>query len=266
MKIQAIKTKAEAEGKAFRLTVVGKIASTTDNAKIPGFCNISIADDTAQMPAAIWLNEGDYIPNVGDNIKLTGAYIEKNNYTGFWTLKVSRPERGGKIEIAGSGSDLTPVTTAKPIASTNTQYSKDLPPPERWKKYNVNADQCEKCGFYKTWDFKVKNEKTGSMMPGHVYRNGYPVGDGSCPYYNRGNIPVCEAKDNGPEPPVQQSTPAPAPTAVVSTIPTLSFGDELDLAKMIGSHLETMQQAIMVQLKENLKGIQLILKKLDGNE
>ncbi|MHA1999232.1 MAG: hypothetical protein ACTSU9_14030 [Promethearchaeota archaeon] len=52
------------------------------------------------------------------------------------------------------------------------------------RKYNVNAGQCDKCGFYKTWEYRFKNPKTGKMMPGHVTEEGFKINDGSCPYWS----------------------------------------------------------------------------------
>lgn len=54
---------------------------------------------------------------------------------------------------------------------------------DRTRKYAVNAGQCDKCKFFKTWAFKITNPKTGKQMPGHVTEEGYKIGDGSCPYW-----------------------------------------------------------------------------------
>nr|MDO8109380.1 hypothetical protein [Candidatus Sigynarchaeota archaeon] len=54
---------------------------------------------------------------------------------------------------------------------------------DRSRKYTVNGGQCERCGFFKTWEFRVQNAKTGKMMPGHVTEDGFKVGDGNCPYW-----------------------------------------------------------------------------------
>lgn len=49
------------------------------------------------------------------------------------------------------------------------------------RKYQVNAGFCEKCGYYKTWGYRIKNPKTGKMMPGHVTEDGYKIDEGECP-------------------------------------------------------------------------------------
>ncbi len=52
------------------------------------------------------------------------------------------------------------------------------------RRYKVDpGGPCERCGFYKTWEFRVLNPKTGKMMPGHVTQEGFKVGDGNCPYW-----------------------------------------------------------------------------------
>lgn len=51
------------------------------------------------------------------------------------------------------------------------------------KTYKLDAGQCEKCGYYKTWGFRVLNPKSGKMMPGHVTSEGYKLGDGNCPFW-----------------------------------------------------------------------------------
>ena len=51
------------------------------------------------------------------------------------------------------------------------------------RKHAISAGQCDKCGNFKTWDFKVLNQKSGKMMPGHVTRDGYKINNGDCPYY-----------------------------------------------------------------------------------
>ncbi len=48
-------------------------------------------------------------------------------------------------------------------------------------KYKMDAGQCEQCGYYKTWGFKVQNKKSGKMMPGHVTADGFKIGEGDCP-------------------------------------------------------------------------------------
>lgn len=55
---------------------------------------------------------------------------------------------------------------------------------DRSVKYKVNAGRCDRCGFFKTWGFKVLNPKTGKMMPGHVTEEGFKINDGDCPYWS----------------------------------------------------------------------------------
>jgi hypothetical protein len=50
-------------------------------------------------------------------------------------------------------------------------------------KYKVNAGQCDKCGYFKTWDTRIKNPKTKKSMPAHVTEEGHLVNGGECPYW-----------------------------------------------------------------------------------
>lgn len=70
-------------------------------------------------------------------------------------------------------------------------------------KYRLNAGKCDKCGNFKTWDFKILNEKTGKQVPGHVTKDGFKIDDGDCPYWSalrKGEKPAA----------VQAEAPAPA--------------------------------------------------------
>ncbi|MHA1683946.1 MAG: hypothetical protein ACTSUE_23610 [Promethearchaeota archaeon] len=69
------------------------------------------------------------------------------------------------------------ITVRDDVASTNSLKV------DTTRKYNVNAGQCEKCGFYKTWETRIKNERTGKMMPAHVNADGHLINDGECPYW-----------------------------------------------------------------------------------
>ncbi|NMC06202.1 MAG: hypothetical protein GYA24_13385 [Candidatus Lokiarchaeota archaeon] len=51
--------------------------------------------------------------------------------------------------------------------------------------YKLDAGKCEACGHFKTWGFKIKNEKSGKMMPGHVTAEGFKIGAGDCPKWAR---------------------------------------------------------------------------------
>jgi hypothetical protein len=54
---------------------------------------------------------------------------------------------------------------------------------DKSRDYKVNAGRCNNCGFYKTWEFRVKNPKSGKMMPGHVTEDGHKIDNGECPYW-----------------------------------------------------------------------------------
>jgi len=51
------------------------------------------------------------------------------------------------------------------------------------RKFRINAGQCDKCGYFKSWDFKITNPKTGKQIPGHVTKDGFKINDGDCPFY-----------------------------------------------------------------------------------
>ena len=63
---------------------------------------------------------------------------------------------------------------------------------DKTKQYKPNAGQCAQCGHYKTWEFKILNQKTGKQIPGHVTKEGFKIGDGNCPYWE--NISKLNAK------------------------------------------------------------------------
>ncbi|MBN2150217.1 MAG: hypothetical protein JW839_02105 [Candidatus Lokiarchaeota archaeon] len=54
---------------------------------------------------------------------------------------------------------------------------------DKSRKFTTGAGRCDKCGFYKTWQFKIENPKTGKGLPGHVTVDGHKIGDGQCPFY-----------------------------------------------------------------------------------
>lgn len=54
---------------------------------------------------------------------------------------------------------------------------------DKSRQYKINAGQCQHCGNYKTWEFRVPNPKSGKMMPGHVTEEGFKINDGDCPYW-----------------------------------------------------------------------------------
>ena len=51
------------------------------------------------------------------------------------------------------------------------------------RKYPTSAGTCDKCGYFKTWAFKIVNPKTGKQVPGHVTKEGFKINDGDCPFY-----------------------------------------------------------------------------------
>ncbi|MHA1793100.1 MAG: hypothetical protein ACTSVI_10680 [Promethearchaeota archaeon] len=55
---------------------------------------------------------------------------------------------------------------------------------DKTSKHEINAGQCQYCGNYKTWDFKVLNKKTGKWIPGHVTKEGFKINDGYCPFFS----------------------------------------------------------------------------------
>ncbi|MBN2149856.1 MAG: hypothetical protein JW839_00290 [Candidatus Lokiarchaeota archaeon] len=65
------------------------------------------------------------------------------------------------------------------------QQTVDGLPVDTGTRYKLDAGQCKECGQYKTWGFKVQNEKTGKMMPGHVTAEGFKIGEGDCPKWAR---------------------------------------------------------------------------------
>ena len=56
---------------------------------------------------------------------------------------------------------------------------------DKSRAYPLNAGQCDRCGYYKTWGFRVENPKSGKMMPGHVDENGFKINNGDCPYWTK---------------------------------------------------------------------------------
>ncbi len=70
--------------------------------------------------------------------------------------------------------------------TTNVEQSSDGLLVDKSRQYKANAGQCQQCGFFKTWEFKVVNLKSGKGMPGHVTKDGFKIGDGNCPYW--GNL------------------------------------------------------------------------------
>ena len=78
------------------------------------------------------------------------------------------------------------------------------------RKFRINAGQCDRCGYLKSWDFKITNPKTGKQIPGHVTKEGFKINDGDCPFYAlmKGKGDAKEGKENAPD---IQPKPAPEP-------------------------------------------------------
>ncbi len=70
------------------------------------------------------------------------------------------------------------------------------------RKYRMNAGVCDKCGYYKTWDFKITNPKTGKGIPGHITKDGFKINDGDCPFYA-----LLKTKGDTKEAAVQEEVP-----------------------------------------------------------
>ncbi|MBD3187371.1 hypothetical protein GF325_11120 [Candidatus Bathyarchaeota archaeon] len=68
------------------------------------------------------------------------------------------------------------------VFNQETNQSTDLPI-DTSRKLTINAGKCEKCGYYKTWNFRIKNPKSGKMMPAHVNSEGFLINKGECPYW-----------------------------------------------------------------------------------
>jgi len=83
------------------------------------------------------------------------------------------------------------------------------------RKYRVNAGQCDKCGYFKSWDFKITNPKTGKGLPGHVTKEGFKINDGDCPFYA-----LIKAKAETKEPIAQDEAPVPVVQALASPTAT----------------------------------------------
>lgn len=139
------------------------------------------------------------------------------------------------------------------------------------RKFKVDpAGPCERCGFFKTWEFRVLNEKTGRMMPGHVTADGYKIGDGKCPYWEAFSKekkaiehPVAVPAQLGigpvvPATPAQTSTPAPAPSfQTAEAIFNLSPADR--------AMTENLKRAIVQTLTDDLREVIAVLREIrDG--
>ena len=103
------------------------------------------------------------------------------------------------------------------------------------RKYQINAGQCPRCGNYKTWEFKVTNQASGKMMPGHVDANGFKIGNGDCPAFKpsaskKASDDAARALFEAP----QASRPTAATTATTTTImaPGGPGGPTADVATM----------------------------------
>ena len=90
------------------------------------------------------------------------------------------------------------------------------------RKFRINAGNCDKCGYFKSWDFKITNPKTGKQIPGHITKEGFKINDGDCPFYAliKAKGDTKDTADNTPEqrpePPKAQVTKTPRAPAPVS--------------------------------------------------
>ena len=95
---------------------------------------------------------------------------------------------------------------------------------DQGRKYPTSAGTCDKCGYYKTWAFKILNPKTGKQVPGHVTKKDFKINDGDCPFYALLKQKAAARADPAPQeapqgqgtvhPPLDLEAPAPAPAPV----------------------------------------------------
>ena len=101
---------------------------------------------------------------------------------------------------------------------------------DRSRKYPTSAGTCDKCGYFKTWAFKILNPKTGKQVPGHVTKEGFKINDGDCPFYALLKQKAAGRADAAPqdapggqgtthEPLDLDAAPAPAPTKAARPAP-----------------------------------------------
>jgi hypothetical protein len=131
------------------------------------------------------------------------------------------------------------------MKSSSAAWNGDTPatPVDFHIRYKVTAGECDKCHYWRTWDFKVMNTRTGKMIPGHVTKDGYKVGDGSCPYWqaidraraanpSRLDMLITESIANGIQPGLTKQQPT------STTIP-ISSGSAPDLVAAGGDRSTT---------------------------
>ncbi len=70
-----------------------------------------------------------------------------------------RTERGVYNTTSQAIVNETMTLSDQPAAATPEGF-----PVDASTKYKMDAGQCEQCGYYKTWGFKVQNKKSGKMM------------------------------------------------------------------------------------------------------
>jgi hypothetical protein len=100
---------------------------------------------------------------------------------------------------------------------------------DQGRKYPTSAGQCDKCGYFKTWAFKIVNPKTGKQVPGHVTKEGFKINDGDCPFYALLKQKAAGRSDAAPQEapegqgavhePLDLDAPAPAPAPARATRP-----------------------------------------------
>lgn len=134
-------------------------------------------------------------------------------------------------------------------------------PPFQGTKAGVkkaSAGKCDKCGFFKTWQFKVLNPSSGKYMPAHINStNGQDaevLGDGDCPKYATNTTPPAAA------PPVPAAKPSTAPSTGFQTAEQLFNVTDAD--KRL---IECIKKAAVSALSDDLKEVIAILREIrDG--
>jgi hypothetical protein len=125
------------------------------------------------------------------------------------------------------------------------------------KKHPCNAGQCTYCGHFKTWAHKVRNPKSGNMMPGHVTADGYLIGNGECPKFQQQRTPQTSSNNNS------WATPAPPPPAkpvdlspVTSKIEALGNNvmSALNMLGVLHEQMRTLQESVRELVTRQLAG------------
>jgi hypothetical protein len=116
------------------------------------------------------------------------------------------------------------------------------------KKHPCNAGQCTYCGHFKTWSHKVRNPKSGNMMPGHVTADGYLIGNGECPKFQQ-----------QPQQPTQAAAVSAKPvdlSPVTSKIEALGNNvmSALNMLGVLHEQMRTLQESVRELVTRQLAG------------